>query len=57
MKIMKLCKQVLKKAIIGVCSFSFLALASSSISILVPLVDSALTIVYQVAMTYNILYI
>ena len=58
MKILKLCKQVpKKKAIISVCCFSFLSLASSSISIFFPVVDSGLTIVYQVAMTYNILYI
>ena len=46
-----------KKAIVSVCVFSILSFASSSISILVPVVDSGLTIVYQVAMTYNILYI
>ena len=46
-----------KNAIKSACLFSFLSLASSSISIFVPLVDSGLTIVYQVAMTYNILYI
>ncbi len=46
-----------KKAILRVCVFSFLSFTSSSISIFVPLVDSGLAIVYQVTMTYNILYI
>lgn len=46
-----------KKATISVSIFSILSLASSSISLLVPVVDSGLAIGYQTAMTYNIFYI
>ena len=46
-----------RKAYISVGIYSGLALASSAISILVPVVDSGLAIAYQTAMTYNIFYI
>ena len=46
-----------RKAYISVGIYSGLALASSAISIFVPVVDSGLAITYQTAMTYNIFYI
>ena len=46
-----------RKAIISVTCFSLFTLATSGISILVPVVDSGMAIVYQFAMTYNIFYI
>ena len=45
------------KANITAAGYSILTLGSSAISIVVPFVDSALTIGYQVAMVFNILYI
>ena len=45
------------KAIGSVSFFSFLALGSSGITIIIPFVDSGITIAFQIAMTYNIFYI